>query len=70
MEVAAVPMRAGEGDFAAPSPETGTTMQGEKVEEAVAKLRGATAFSLTELPMVPLGVPVAKVSTVPEPAHA
>lgn len=40
-----------EGGFVAFNPETGTTTQGESVEEALANLREATALYLEEFPM-------------------
>lgn len=40
-----------EGGFVALNPETGTTTQGETVEEAVANLREATALYLSEFPV-------------------
>lgn len=39
-----------EGGFVALNPETGTTTQGETVEEAVANLREVTALYLSEFP--------------------
>jgi predicted RNase H-like HicB family nuclease len=39
-----------EGGFVALNPETGTTTQGETVEEAVANLEEATALYVAELP--------------------
>jgi predicted RNase H-like HicB family nuclease len=52
MELTAVLTPAEEGGYIALNPETGTTTQGETVEEAVANLREATALYLEELPMV------------------
>ena len=40
-----------EGGFTALNPETGTTSQGESVEEAVANLREATELYLEEFPL-------------------
>lgn len=70
MELTAVLTRAEEGGFVALNPETGTTTQGETVEEAVANLKEATAMYLSEFPMPSLGHPVVTMFTVPEPAHA
>ncbi|MGJ3243453.1 MAG: type II toxin-antitoxin system HicB family antitoxin [Opitutales bacterium] len=42
-----------EGGFVALNPETGTTTQGESVEEALANLREATELFLEEFPMAP-----------------
>jgi predicted RNase H-like HicB family nuclease len=68
MELTAVLTPAEEG-FVALNPETGTTPQGETVEEAVANLREATALYLSEFPL-PLGGTVVTVFTVPTPGHA
>jgi predicted RNase H-like HicB family nuclease len=40
-----------DGGFTALNPETGTTSQGESVEEAVANLREATELYLEEFPL-------------------
>ena len=56
--------------FVALNPETGTTTQGETVEEAVANLKEATALYLSEFPLPSLGHPVVTMFTVPEPIHA
>jgi predicted RNase H-like HicB family nuclease len=40
-----------EGGFVALNPETGTSTQGETVEEALANLREATELYLEEFPM-------------------
>lgn len=58
MELTAVLTRAEEGGFIALNPETGTTTQGETVEEAVANLTEATAVYLSEFPMPSMGHPV------------
>ncbi len=70
MELTAALTPAEEGGFVALNPETGTTTQGETVEEAVANLREATALWLSEFPLPSVGHPVVTVFTVPEPAHA
>ncbi len=70
MELTAVLTRAEEGGFVALNPETGTTTQGETVEEAVANLREATALYLSEFPMASTGHPVVTMFTIPEPVHA
>jgi predicted RNase H-like HicB family nuclease len=70
MELTAVLTHAEEGGFVALNPETGTTTQGETVEEAVANLKEATALYLSEFPMPSMGHPVVTMFTVPEPAHA
>ena len=51
MELTAVLTRAEEGGFVALNPETGTTTQGETIEEAVANLRDATTLYLAEFPL-------------------
>ena len=67
MQLTAVLTHAEEGGFIALNPETGTTTQGETVEEAVANLRDATTLYLSEFPLPVTGPPFV---TVPEPAHA
>lgn len=54
----AVLMRAPEGGYTALNPETGTTTQGETVEEAIANLREATALYLEEFPLPDVGQPL------------
>ena len=46
-----------EGGVVATNPETGTTTQGETVQEALANLREATELHLEEFPLDPPGVP-------------
>ena len=58
MELAAVLVPAREGGFVAINPETGTTTQGEAIEEALANLREATELYLEELPMESYGRPL------------
>ena len=58
MELTAVLTHAEEGGFIALNPETGTTTQGETVEEAVANLKEATALYLSEFPMPFVGQPL------------
>ncbi len=70
MELTAVLTHAEEGGFIALNPETGTTTQGETVEEAVANLRDATALYLAEFPLAATGHPVVTMFTLPEPVHA
>jgi predicted RNase H-like HicB family nuclease len=50
MELSAVLTPAPEGGYVAFNPETGTTTQGETVEEALANLREATELFLEEFP--------------------
>jgi len=47
-----------EGGFTALNPETGSTSQGETVEEAVANLREATELYLEEFPLKSTGQPL------------
>lgn len=70
MELTAVLTPAEEGGFVALNPETGTTTQGETVEEAVANLKEATALYLSEFSLPTTGHPVVTVFTIPEPTHA
>lgn len=51
MTLSAVLTPAEEGGFVALNPETGTTSQGESVEEALANLREATELYLDEFPL-------------------
>lgn len=51
MELSAVLTPALEGGYVAYNPETGTTTQGETVEEALANLAEATELYLEEFPM-------------------
>lgn len=70
MQLTAVLTPAEEGGFVALNPETGTTTQGETIEEAIANLREATALYLSEFPLPAIGHPVITVFTLPEPLHA
>ena len=55
MELSAVLTPAIEGGYVALNPETGTTTQGESIEEALANLQEATALYLEEFPLVVSG---------------
>lgn len=68
MELTAVLTPAEEGGYIALNPETGTTTQGETVEEAVANLKEATALYLSEFPLPAPGHPVVTIFSLP--AHA
>jgi predicted RNase H-like HicB family nuclease len=68
MEWAAVLTPAEEGGFVALNPETGTTTQGEAIEDAVANLREATALYLEEFPMESRGHPIVTMFSLPEHA--
>ena len=70
MELTAVLTPAEEGGFVALNPETGTTTQGETVEEAVANLQEATALYLAEFPLLAAGHGRTVVTTFAVPAHA
>ena len=50
MHVRAMFTPAEEGGFVALNPETGTTSQGETIEEAIANLKDATALYLEKFP--------------------
>lgn len=68
MELTAILTPAPEGGYTALNPETGTTSQGETVEEAVRNLREATMLYLQEFPLVPLAAttpPLVTYFTVP-----
>jgi predicted RNase H-like HicB family nuclease len=68
MELTAVLSPAEEGGYIALNPETGTTTQGETVEEALANLREATTLCLSEFPLLVPGHPL--ITTFSVPAHA
>ena len=68
MELTAVLTHAEEGGYVALNPETGTTTQGETVEEAIANLTEATALYLSEFPLPVRGHPLISMFSVP--AHA
>ena len=55
MELTAVLLPDAEGGFTAVNPETGSTTQGETVEEALANLQEATELYLEEFPLESLG---------------
>jgi predicted RNase H-like HicB family nuclease len=58
MTLTAVLTPAAEGGYVAMNPETGTTTQGETVDEALANLKEATELYLEEFPMKPNGKPL------------
>jgi len=58
MELSAVLTPAPEGGYVAFNPETGTTTQGETVEEALLNLREATELYLEEFPLSRAGRPL------------
>ncbi|MDO9046764.1 MAG: type II toxin-antitoxin system HicB family antitoxin [Methylobacter sp.] len=55
MELTAVLTPAVEGGYIALNPETGTTTQGESIEEALANLQEATELYLEEFPLTITG---------------
>ncbi len=55
MQMTAVLMPAPEGGYTAINPETGTTSQGETIDEALANLREATELYLEEFPLPAAG---------------
>ncbi|HEX9555567.1 MAG TPA: type II toxin-antitoxin system HicB family antitoxin [Reyranella sp.] len=57
MQLTAVLIPAPEGGYIANNPETGTTSQGETIEEALANLREATELYLEEFPLPSSGGP-------------
>lgn len=65
MKLTAVLTPAEEGGYVAINPETGTTTQGETVEEAIANLREATALYLSEFPVKVWGDPLVTTFNVP-----
>jgi len=68
MELSAVLSPAPEGGYVAFNPETGTTTQGDTVEEALANLREATELYLEEFPLSVSGRPL--LTTFQVPTHA
>ena len=68
MELTAVLTPAEEGGYVALNPETGTTSQGESVEEAIANLQEATTLYLSEFPIPAPGHPL--ITTFGVSAHA
>ena len=65
MELTAVLNPAEEGGYIALNPETGTTTQGETVEEALANLQEATALYLSEFPLPTHGHPLVTMFSIP-----
>lgn len=58
MVLTAVLLPAPEGGFTALNPETGSTSQGETLDEALANLREATELFLEEFPLSSSGRPL------------
>lgn len=68
MQVTAILTPADEGGYVALNPETGTTTQGESVEEALANLREAVELFLADEPMKLVGAPLVTTVTIKEHA--
>ncbi len=68
MQVTAVLTPAEGGGFIAYNPDTGTTTQGDTLEEALANLREAVELYLEEFPMKLGGAPFVTTVTIPEHA--
>lgn len=58
MQLTAVLIPAAEGGYVALNPETGTTTQGESIEEALANLQEATELYLEEFSVTSYGKPL------------
>ena len=65
MQFTAVLIPAEEGGFVALNPETGTTTQGESIEEALANLQEATELYLEEFPASSYGKPLLTTFEIP-----
>ena len=68
MQLTAILIPAEEGGFVALNPETGTTTQGDSIEEALVNLREATELYLEEFPISSFGKPL--LTTFEVSAHA
>ena len=68
MQLTAVLIPAEEGGFVALNPETGTTTQGDSIEEALANLQEATELYLEEFSVTSYGKPL--MTTFEVTAHA
>lgn len=58
MHVTAVLIHAEEGGYVAYNPETGTTSEGESIDDAIANLREAVELYLEEFPLRVTGAPL------------
>lgn len=65
MQFTAVLIPAEEAGYVALNPETGTSTQGESIEEALANLQEATELYLEEFPMVTHGKPMLTTFDIP-----
>ena len=70
MQLTAVITPAGEGEYIAFNPETGTTTQGETIEQVISNLKEATAIDLEEFPTAVKGHPLITMFSLPEPLQA
>ena len=68
MQVTAILTSAQEGGYVAFNPETGTTTQGETIDDAIANLREAVELYLEEFPLVVGRPPL--VTTIDVEQHA
>ena len=68
MQVTAVLTSAQEGGYIAYNPDTGSTTQGDTLEEALANLREAVELYLEEFPMPLGGSPLVTTITIREDA--
>lgn len=68
MQMTAVITAAEEGGFIALNPETGTTTQGETIEEAIENLQEATSLYLDEFPSHIKAHPLVTMFNIPEHA--
>lgn len=68
MQLTAVLTPAEEAGYIAFNPETGTTTQGETIEEALLNLRKATELYLEEFPIITHGHPVVTTFDITEHA--
>ncbi len=68
MQLTAVLMHADEGGFIALNPETGTTTQGETLDEAIHNLQEATALYLEEFGLTSHEAPLVTTFTIPATA--
>ena len=68
MQVTAILTPAPEGGYTAFNPETGTTSEGETIEQAIANLREAVELYLEVFPLRSSGTPLVTTFTVAEHA--
>jgi predicted RNase H-like HicB family nuclease len=68
MQVTAVLTKAPEGGYTALNPDTGTSSQGETVEEALLNLREAVELYMEEFPTTTFSTPI--VTTISVASHA